>query len=118
MNIVILGPAHPLRGGGMTTFNERLALALQDAGHSVTIYSFSLQYPGFLFPGSSQFTDEPPPKGIKIKSIVEFCKPFELVYHRKRIEEIKARFYNRSLLAALNGPCIGYHFTQGEKEQV
>jgi hypothetical protein len=25
MKIIIIGPAHPLRGGGMATFNERLA---------------------------------------------------------------------------------------------
>jgi glycosyltransferase involved in cell wall biosynthesis len=70
MKIAIIGPAHPLRGGGISTFNERLATVLQQLGHDVTIYSFSLQYPSFLFPGKSQFTDEPAPEGLRIRSII------------------------------------------------
>ena len=66
MHVIIIGPAHPLRGGGITTFNERLARQFQDEGHRASIYSFSLQYPGFLFPGKSQFTDEPAPAGLDI----------------------------------------------------
>jgi D-inositol-3-phosphate glycosyltransferase len=62
--VIIVGPAHPLRGGGMSTFNERLALAFQEAGDEVEIVSFSLQYPSFLFPGKSQFTNEPAPEGL------------------------------------------------------
>jgi hypothetical protein len=54
-HIVILGPAYPLRGGGMATFNERLAREFIQMGHRVTIYTFSLQYPSFLFPGKSQY---------------------------------------------------------------
>ncbi|HQQ99535.1 MAG TPA: hypothetical protein PLA61_01790, partial [Ferruginibacter sp.] len=64
-SIVIIGPAHPLRGG-LRTFNERLATQFQQEGHPVSIYSFSLQYPGFLFPGESQYTDEPAPANIDI----------------------------------------------------
>jgi len=45
MRVVILGSAYPLRGGGIASFNERLAQQLQAEGHQVDIYSFSLQYP-------------------------------------------------------------------------
>jgi glycosyltransferase involved in cell wall biosynthesis len=41
----------------------------------VTIYSFSLQYPGFLFPGKTQFTDDPPPEDLNIKTIVNSINP-------------------------------------------
>ena len=75
MRIAIIGPAHPFRGGGMTTFNERLAWELQDQGHNVVIYSFSLQYPSFLFPGKTQYTDEPAPKGLKILSVINSVNP-------------------------------------------
>lgn len=75
MNIAIIGPAHPLRGGGISTFNERLAEVLQQQGHRVTIWSFSLQYPSFLFPGKSQFTDEPAPKGLTIKTVINSINP-------------------------------------------
>jgi D-inositol-3-phosphate glycosyltransferase len=36
-NIVILGSAHPLRGGGIATFNERLARAFILEGDFVKI---------------------------------------------------------------------------------
>lgn len=75
MNIAIIGPAHPLRGGGISTFNERLAEVLQAQGHTVTIYSFTLQYPSILFPGKSQFTDEPAPQGLHIKTIINSINP-------------------------------------------
>lgn len=77
--IVIVGPAHPLRGGGMSTFNERLAMAFQEAGDEVEIVSFSLQYPSFLFPGKSQFTNEPAPKGITIKALINSVNPISWV---------------------------------------
>jgi glycosyltransferase involved in cell wall biosynthesis len=73
--IIILGPAHPLRPGGITTFNERLCKAFIEAGHTCTIWSFSLQYPSFLFPGTSQFTDAPAPKGINIRTLVNSVNP-------------------------------------------
>ncbi|MCW3121838.1 MAG: glycosyl transferase family 1 [Flavipsychrobacter sp.] len=74
MRIAILGTAHPLRGG-LAAFNERLAYQLQEQGHEVVIYSFSLQYPSFLFPGKTQFTDEPAPKGLTIKTVVNSVNP-------------------------------------------
>ncbi len=36
-NIILVGSAYPLRGGGISTFNELLATKLQDAGHQVKI---------------------------------------------------------------------------------
>ncbi|MFN0176310.1 MAG: glycosyltransferase [Saprospiraceae bacterium] len=62
VKIVLISPAHPLRGG-IAASSERLAQALQDEGHEVVIYSFSLQYPAFLFPGKTQLTDDPAPFG-------------------------------------------------------
>ncbi|MBE2289046.1 MAG: glycosyltransferase [Chitinophagaceae bacterium] len=74
MKIAILGTAHPLRGG-LAAFNERLAYQLQQQGHQVTIWSFSLQYPSFLFPGKTQFTDEPAPQGLDIRTTVNSVNP-------------------------------------------
>lgn len=75
MKIFIIGSAHPLRGGGIATFNERMAEVLQAAGHEVRIISFTLQYPSFLFPGKSQFTDEPAPAGIQIQPMINSINP-------------------------------------------
>ena len=66
--IVIVSPAHPLRGG-IAASTERLAVELQKKGISVVIYSYSLQYPGFLFPGKTQFTSDPPPLGANGKPL-------------------------------------------------
>ena len=48
-SVVIIGPAHPLRGG-LATFNERLARQFIQQGFDTKIYTFSLQYPGFFSP--------------------------------------------------------------------
>lgn len=73
--VVIVGPAYPLRGGGMATFNERLAYAFQEAGDEVEIVTFSLQYPSFLFPGKSQYSDEPAPEALEIKVLINSINP-------------------------------------------
>lgn len=73
--ILIIGPAHPLRGGGMTTFNHRLAQQLTAEGHDCAIVSFSLQYPSFLFPGKSQYSTEPPPPGVVIHTLINSINP-------------------------------------------
>lgn len=62
--VIIIGPGHPLRGGGLTTFNHRLAKELIEQGHDCQIYSFSLQYPSFLFPGKTQYSDEAAPEEL------------------------------------------------------
>lgn len=104
--IVILGPAHPLRGGGITTFNERLATAFQQEGYDTCIYSFSLLYPGFLFPGKSQFTNEPPPPGLKIITQINSINPISWVITGKQLQRlapdlIVVRFWLPFLAAAL-----------------
>ena len=57
MKITILGPAHPYRGG-IAALNERLAKQLVDEGNEVNVISFILQYPRFLFPGKTQFSEQ------------------------------------------------------------
>jgi glycosyltransferase involved in cell wall biosynthesis len=57
MKITILGPAHPYRGG-IAALNERLARQLVDEGNEVNIVSFTVQYPKFLFPGKTQFSEQ------------------------------------------------------------
>ena len=57
MHIIIIGTAYPFRGG-LAAYNERLAREYQSQGHDVEIFTFTLQYPGFLFPGKTQFSSE------------------------------------------------------------
>ncbi|MBO9592881.1 MAG: glycosyltransferase [Niabella sp.] len=72
--VIIIGPAHPLRGG-LATFNHRLAKAFADSGYDCSVWSFSLQYPSFLFPGKSQYTDDPAPENITIHTRINAINP-------------------------------------------
>lgn len=117
MNIVILGSAHPLRGGGIATFNERLAYALQEQGHQVTIYSFSLQYPSFLFPGKSQFTDEPAPEGLTIKSVINSINPLNWFYWGKKIRKERPDVLIVRYWLPFMGPCLGTILRSVRKNQ-
>jgi glycosyltransferase involved in cell wall biosynthesis len=104
--VIIIGPAHPLRGG-LRTFNERLARQFQDEGNEVCIYSFSLQYPGFLFPGESQYTDEPAPPGIDIRSRINSINPFNWISVGKEIKKQMPDIIVVRYWIPLMGPCLG-----------
>lgn len=104
--IVLISPAHPLRGG-IAASSERLARALQDAGHDVVIYSFSVQYPEFLFPGKTQYTDDPAPEGLHIKTRLNSVNPFNWIGAGRAVacerpDRIIVRFW-----LPLLGPCLG-----------
>jgi glycosyltransferase involved in cell wall biosynthesis len=107
LNIVIIGSAHPLRGGGIATFNERMAEVFQQQGHHVTIYSFSLQYPSFLFPGKSQFTDEPAPPNLIIKSVINSINPFNWIAVGNEISKQKPDLVIVRYWLPFMGPCLG-----------
>jgi len=83
--IIIIGPAYPFRGGGITTFNQRLAKEFYDQGDDCSIYSFSLQYPSFLFPGKTQYSTEPAPKDLKIFSVINSINPLNWIKIGNRI---------------------------------
>jgi glycosyltransferase involved in cell wall biosynthesis len=74
LKISIIGPAFPLRGG-IADFNEALATSLREQGNEVTLYSFYLQYPQFLFPGKSQYTEGKGPEGINILPVLSSVNP-------------------------------------------
>lgn len=95
--VVLLSPAYPLRGG-IASSTERLALELQQEGCEVTIYSFSLQYPSFLFPGKTQYDEGPAPKDLSILTLINSVNPFNwikvgLKLYREAPDLIIARFW-------------------------
>jgi glycosyltransferase involved in cell wall biosynthesis len=75
MKVIILGPAWPYRGG-IAAFNERLARQYQAEGHEVELVTFTLQYPSFLFPGTTQYSTDPAPEGLKITRKLNSINPF------------------------------------------
>ncbi len=106
MNIILLSPAHPLRGG-IAAFTERLAQELQQQGHEVTIYSFSLQYPGFLFPGTTQFSNDPAPAGIQIRTCVNSVNPLNWVKIGFELRRLRPDLIVPRYWLPFMGPCLG-----------
>ena len=105
--IIIIGPAYPLRGGGIATFNERLAHEFISEGHDVTIYTFSYQYPGFLFPGSTQYSTEAPPKDLKILVKINSVNPLNWILVGNEIKKLKPDLVVVRFWLPFMGPCLG-----------
>lgn len=106
MKVVLLGSAHPLRGG-LASYNERLATEFQAMGHEVIIYTFSLQYPSFLFPGTSQISDSPAPPHLNIKIKVNSINPFNWIIVGNEIKNLKPDLLIVKFWLPFMGPCFG-----------
>lgn len=104
--VVIIGPAHPLRGG-LATFNQRLAKEFNDQGHYCSIYSFSLQYPSFLFPGKTQYSDDPAPEGITIHSVINSVNPFNWISVGNKLKKERPDFIIVRFWLPFMGPSLG-----------
>src|SRR5580700_183292 len=116
MKIAILGSAHPLRGG-LAAFNERLAYQLQKEGHEVVIYSFSLQYPSFLFPGKTQFTDETAPEGITIRTVVNSVNPLNWLQVGTKMNREKFDLVIVKYWLPFMGPAFGTILRRAKKNR-
>ncbi|HEX9513588.1 MAG TPA: glycosyltransferase [Puia sp.] len=105
-SVIIIGPAHPLRGG-LATFDQRLATEFIREGYDCPIYSFSLQYPSFLFPGTTQYTTEPAPADLTILSRINSVNPLNWwsvgeELRKKRPDIIVVRYW-----LPVMGPALG-----------
>jgi len=84
VKFLLIGPAFPLRGG-IANFNTALYFEIANQGHEVVIFSFSLQYPNFLFPGKSQFENGEKQKGLQVKPIINSINPLNWFRVAKQI---------------------------------
>lgn len=106
MKIIIIGTAHPYRGG-LATFNERLATQYVKEGNEVEIYTFTLQYPSFLFPGKTQFTDEPKPDNLNIFRKINSINPCNWIKVGKEIRKKQADLVIFCYWMSFMAPCFG-----------
>ena len=106
MKIIILGTAHPYRGG-LAAFNERLASEFQSQGHEVEIYTFTLQYPNFLFPGKTQYSPDPAPENLTIYRKVNSCNPFNWCKTGREIAKKKPDVAIFAYWMSFMAPCMG-----------
>ncbi|MBS1579479.1 MAG: glycosyltransferase [Bacteroidetes bacterium] len=115
--IIIIGPAHPLRGG-LASFDERLARQFQQENFNTTIYTFSLQYPEFLFPGTTQYSSESQPTDINIKVCINSINPFNWLKIGNELRKIKPEIIVVRYWLPLMGPCLGTILRIAKKNKV
>jgi glycosyltransferase involved in cell wall biosynthesis len=104
--IVILGPAHPFRGG-IAAFTDRMALAFVEAGYDVEVFTFTLQYPSFLFPGKSQFSDAKAPTAFKITRAFSSINPFSWIKLGWKIRMMRPEILIVKFWLPFMGPSLG-----------
>ena len=103
---MIIGPAHPLRGG-LASFDERLTRQFQADGFESTLFTFSLQYPGFLFPGTTQYSSEPAPTDIKINVCINSVNPFNWLIVGNKLRKLQPDIIVIRYWLPFMGPCLG-----------
>lgn len=104
--VIIIGPAHPLRGG-LASFDERLCRQFQNDGFDAAIYTYSLQYPGFLFPGTTQYSSEPAPTDIAIKVCINSINPFNWIKVGFELQRMQPAIIVVRYWLPFMGPCLG-----------
>ena len=105
-HIVIVGPAYPFRGGGTSTFNERLAreLAIEN---KVSILTFTLQYPNFLFPGKTQYSEDAAPQDLDIDIALNSVNPMNWIKVGRKYKKIKPDIILFRYWMPFFAPCFG-----------
>jgi glycosyltransferase involved in cell wall biosynthesis len=106
MKIIIVGTAHPYRGG-LAAFNERLAEEFVREGHEVEIQTFTLQYPKFLFPGKTQFSSDPAPKRLEIIRKINSINPLNWLKAGKEIRRKNPDALIFCYWMSFFAPCFG-----------
>ena len=106
MKITIVGTAYPYRGG-LAAYNERLAREFVAEGQNVTIVTFSMQYPSFLFPGKSQYLDGPAPEGLDIRRELNSVNPFSWIRTGRRIKKQNPDILIFKYWLPFMAPCFG-----------
>ena len=118
LKVFILGPAYPLRGG-LATFDELLCRALIKENHDAQIVSYSLQYPEFLFPGSSQYDQSgKAPEGITIHTKINSVNPFNWFNVGRFIQREKPDLLVVRYWLPFMGPALGTILRMARKRGV
>jgi glycosyltransferase involved in cell wall biosynthesis len=102
--VLLLGPAHPFRGGIADTQNY-LAQNLNALGHEVTVFTFTTQYPKLLFPGKTQFSDEKAPDQLNIKMKIHSFNPFNWSKVAQSINQINPDYVIFRYWTPFLAPC-------------
>jgi len=105
-SIVIIGPGWPLRGG-LSAFDEQLARTFTDKNIHTRIETFSLQYPSFLFPGTTQYSTDPAPKDVNIHAGINSINPFNWLKIGMKLKMEKPDLIIVRYWIPFLAPCLG-----------
>jgi glycosyltransferase involved in cell wall biosynthesis len=104
--ITIVGPAYPYRGG-IATFDEMLARTFTARGNEADILTFTVQYPGFLFPGKTQYSESAAPADLHIERAINSMNPLNWWRVGRRLRREKPDAVVMKYWTPFMGPCLG-----------
>ena len=104
--LIIIGPAWPLRGN-LAAFDEKLANVFMQAGIKTKLTTFSLQYPDFLFPGTTQYSTDPAPKQLSIDVAINSINPFNWINVGLKIKKERPDLIIVRYWIPFMAPCLG-----------
>ena len=103
--VIILGTAWPFRGG-LAAYNERLANEFESSGIPTEIITFTTQYPNILFPGKTQYSEEPS-AFHNISRKLSSVNPLSWVTTARYINAQKPDLLITRYWIPFMGPCLG-----------
>ncbi|MBU2636398.1 MAG: glycosyltransferase [Bacteroidetes bacterium] len=104
MNIIVIGPAYPWRGG-IAHFNSLLAKYLCK-NHQVEIITFTRQYPKIFFPGKTQNEIDGKSPSVPVVQLIDSINPFNWIKVAKEIRERKPDLLIFKYWLPFFGPCF------------
>ena len=93
--------------GGLASFDERLAREFTSLDFQTSIYTFLLQYPNFLFPGTTQYSSEPKPTDIDIKVCINSVNPLNWIKVGRELKKLQPDIIVVRYWLPFMGPCLG-----------
>ena len=106
MKIIIVGTSYPYRGG-IAAFTDRLATEFVKECVDIEVVTFKLQYPSFLFPGKTQYSDAKAPEGFLIERKVNSINPLNWIIVGKEIRKKNPDIVIFTYWMSFFAPCFG-----------
>jgi glycosyltransferase involved in cell wall biosynthesis len=94
-----------------------LAKQFTDEGHECAIVSFSLQYPSFLFPGTTQYSTDPAPGDITIHTLINSVNPLNWFSVGRKLKKWKPDLIVVRYWLPFMGPALGTILRQVKKNR-
>lgn len=104
--ITLVGTAFPYRGG-LASFNEMLIRSFLKQRKKAHIETFTVQYPSFLFPGKTQYSNSAKPTDIEIRRSVNSINPINWIKIGIKLKKEKPDLLIVRYWTPFMAPCLG-----------